>query len=403
MLAPQAAWARLLPHLATLPAEWIAREDAAGRVLAAALAATIDVPGFDASAMDGYALAPGTIAGPALPVAGVITAGEPPGARLGAGAALRIMTGAPVPAGADRVVPIEATDRGRERVTVHELPPAGANVRTRSSITAAGDLLLPAGTLLTHGSLALLAAHGLAEVPVVRRPSCAMLTTGNEVVPASAVPGPGQLRDTHSAFIASAARPWVSSLTLLGIARDERGHLAELIERGRDADVLVVTGGVSMGELDLVEGVFADLGYQVLFDAIAIQPGKPMVAAVRQRPFGLVFGLPGNPASAMVAFWLFVRPALRRLSGLADSLLGDALRARLAAPLPGAKGRDRFLPAEIRFDDGHIVAWPIDPQGSHDLAAYARGTALVRVPAGSTPTPAGGSCWVLPLVDWPGV
>ena len=171
-----------------------------------------------------------------------------------------------------------------------------------------------------------------------------------------------------------------------------------MIAEGLRFDVTLVSGGVSMGEFDLVEGMLAELGCEVLFDALAIQPGKPMVAAVHAG--GLVFALPGNPASAMVCFWLLVRPALRRLGGLPDAFWRDALRGTLSAPLPAARDRDRFLPAIVRFEGGELRVEPVVPLGSHDLAAYARGTALVRVPAGSPARSAGEPCTILPLANW---
>jgi molybdopterin molybdotransferase len=154
-----------------------------------------------------------------------------------------------------------------------------------------------------------------------------------------------------------------------------------------------------MGEFDVVEDVFATLGCVPIFDAVAVQPGKPLVVAHHEK--GIVFGLPGNPASVMVSFWLFVRPALRRLMGINDRFWHGALNGVLAAPLPGAKGRDRFLPAEVEFAGGKIHVYPAPPKGSHDLMAYAHGNALVRVPAHAESAAAGTTCQILPLADWP--
>jgi molybdopterin molybdotransferase len=184
----------------------------------------------------------------------------------------------------------------------------------------------------------------------------------------------------------------------LGIAPDDISPLSQIIRQGLEYEVLLLCGGVSMGEFDLVKDVLQRFGCQVLFESVAIQPGKPMVAATHAR--GLVFGLPGNPASAMVTFWLFVRPTLRRLLGLEDGFWHGCLEGVLAAPLPGAKTRDRFLPAEVEFRGGEVLVKPIPAKGSHDLAAFARGTALVRIPAGASPLPAGGGCQILPLADW---
>jgi molybdopterin molybdotransferase len=400
MLPPGEAWRRIEPHARPLPAQSTPRRSAGGRVLAEALLASIDVPGGDVSAMDGYALAGAAAAGTTLPVVGTIAAGAAPGARLVSGSALRIMTGAPIPEGADRVVPVEDTDRGMERVTVRASPEAGAHVRRRGEVVEKGAPLLPAGTLLTPGALALIATHGYGELPVVRAPRVAILTTGDEVVSPDSTPLPGQLRDSHTDFLLAACAAIGAEPCALGIAPDRAEVLREKLALGLRYDVLIVSGGVSMGEFDLVEPVLAELGATPLFDAVAIQPGKPMVAAV--HPGGLLFALPGNPASAMVCFWLLVRPALRRLLGCDDAFWREALEGRLTAPLPGTRDRDRILPARVRFDQGHLLVEPLVPVGSHDLAAYARGTALVRAPAGSPARAAGEPCSILPLANWVG-
>ncbi|HVR30441.1 MAG TPA: gephyrin-like molybdotransferase Glp [Thermoanaerobaculia bacterium] len=398
MLPPAEAWRRIEPHARALAPEISRRAAAAGRVLADDLRALADVPGGDVSAMDGYALGSDVAANDILPVSGMIAAGAAPGASLSPGSAVRIMTGAPVPAGADRVVPVEHTDGGAERVALRAPVEAGANIRRQGEVMRHGAPLLPAGTLLTPGALALLATHGYGEVPVVGAPRVAILTTGDEVVAPEATPAPGQLRDSHTDFLTAACWSIGARPHSLGIAPDDAGVLRRKLAEGLSSDVVIVSGGVSMGELDLVEGVLAELGCEPLFDAIAIQPGKPMVAAVHAG--GLLFALPGNPASAMVCFWLLVRPALRRLSGLPDAYWREALRGTLTAPLPAARDRDRFLPARVRFTGGEARVEPLIPLGSHDLAAYARGTALVRAPAGSPERRAGEACEILPLVNW---
>jgi molybdopterin molybdotransferase len=308
------------------------------------------------------------------------------------------MTGAPVPTGADRVVPVEDTDGGDERVTVRVAVPQGVHIRRQGEVVRHGDPLLDAGTLLTPGTLALIATHGYGELQVVGTPRVAILTTGDEVVPPEATPRPGQLRDSHTDFLTAACASVGARPHSLGIAPDRPEVLRAKLREGLESDVLIVSGGVSMGEFDLVEPVIAELGCTTLFDAVAIQPGKPMVAAV--HPGGLLFALPGNPASAMVCFWLLVRPALRRLCGLPDGFWRDALEGTLTAPLPATRDRDRVLPARIRFADGRLMVEPVLPLGSHDLAAYARGTALVRAPAGSPARQAGDACTILPLANW---
>jgi molybdopterin molybdotransferase len=400
MLHPDEAWARIAARCPPLPETMAARREALGRVLTRPPSATVDVPAADVSAMDGYALAGPVRAGERRRVAATIVAGSPPGFELKPPAVARIMTGAPVPRGADRVIPVEATAGIRtdesDEVVFHAEAGPGDHVRRRGEILRAGDPLLPAGALVTPGALSLLATHGYGELPVHRAPSVAILTTGDEVVPPESEPAPGQLRDSHTDFLLAAGSTLGLRFDALGIAPDRVDVLRGLVERGLRSDVLLLCGGVSMGELDLVEGVLADLGCEIHLDAVAIQPGKPLVFATHAG--GLVFGLPGNPASVMVSFWLFVRPALRRLMGYADGWWSGARAGVLARPLPGAGPRDRFLPAEVEIRDGILHVAPVPPKGSHDLAAFAHGTALVRVRAGAAPAPAGAACEVLPLM-----
>ena len=355
-------------------------------MLAEATVATVDVPGADVSAMDGYAVA-GDVARQRLPVTATVAAGDPPGEICASGAAVRIMTGAPVPGGADRVVPVELTDGGAETVGFRNQVVAGSHIRRRAEIVAAGDPLLPAGAPVSPGALALLATHGLGELTVYRAPSVRLLVTGDELVPPDRVPEPGQLRDAHTDFLLAAGRRLGLEFESLGLAPDRRESLEQAIAAGLEADVLLLTGGVSKGEYDYVEEVLEGLGCTRLFDAVAIQPGKPLVAA--HHPGGLVFGLPGNPGSVMTTFWLFVRPALRRLSGHVDAFWHGALRGVLAAPLPGAKGRDRFLPADVEIAAGVARVRPHPSRGSHDLMASATGDALVKVPKGANQAAAG--------------
>jgi molybdenum cofactor synthesis domain-containing protein len=395
MIHPDEAWRRIAERLKPLPETTVQRRSAAGRILARPLAATVDVPGLDVSAMDGYAL-PGPVRpGEPRTISGTIVAGDAPGFLLEAPTVARIMTGAPVPLGADRVVPVEQSDGGKEMVVFHAEAPAGVHIRRQGEVLRTGDPLLPAGALLTPGALGLIATHGYIEIPVHRPPSVAILTTGDEVVPPETEPAPGQLRDSHTDFLLAAGERLGLRFDALGIAPDRVDELRTLVERGLRSDVLLLCGGVSMGELDLVEGVLAGLGCEAHFDAVAIQPGKPLVFATHPR--GMVFGLPGNPASVMVSFWLFVRPALRRLMGIEDGWWSGALAGTLAAPLPGSKSRDRFLPATVETRDGRLLVTPHPPKGSHDLAAYGLGTALVRVRAGAEPADAGAGCEVVLL------
>ena len=399
LLTPEKAWALIEPHLEPLPPTLVTRAEAAGRVLADQVDSTVDLPAHDVSAMDGYAVAGTVSAGARLPVVGIVAAGDPPGFELEPNQTARIMTGAPIPAGTRTVVPVEHTNAGREMVEFDRDATEGAHIRRQAEIVRTGERILEAGSRLGPGALSLLASHGHDRVAVHRPPTVAFVSTGDEVVPPDSEPRPGQLRDSHSDFLVAAGRSIGVEVTRLGIAKDTTDSLTPLLQKGLSFDVLLVSGGVSMGEFDVVEDVFADLGCTPLFDAVAVQPGKPLVVA--HHPNGLVFGLPGNPASVMVSFWLFVRPALRRLMGIHDSFWHGALNGTLAAQLPGAKARDRFLPAEVGTRAGEISVYPGPPKGSHDLMAYARGNALVRIPAHADAAPAGTTCQVLPLADWP--
>lgn len=400
MIQPEQAWQRIADSIEPLTCERVPRLAATGRVLVEPLTATADIPGLDVSAMDGFAVRGELQPGQILAIMGTIAAGDAPGAILKAGTALRIMTGAAIPGGADRIIPVEQTEpTGDTEIRVLSGVPPDAHIRRRGEVLTQDSPLLAGSSPLTPGAIGLLATHGYGEVVVHRRPRVAFLATGDEVVPPEEAPQPGQLRDSHTDFLMAAGRTLGLSFQPLGIAPDQLEVLRAKIENGLAADVLLIGGGVSMGEFDFVEDILADLGCQVLFDSVAMQPGKPLVVA--RHPGGLVFGLPGNPASVMVSFWLFVRPVLRQLQGIPDAFWSGALTGELAGPLPGAKGRDRFLSASVRFESHRVLVTPQLARGSHDLAAFSRGSALVRIHAHAEPVAAGGACQILPLVDWP--
>jgi molybdopterin molybdotransferase len=382
MISAQEAWQCIAERIEVLPGEQRGRQEAAGGVLTETVLATVDVPFDDVSAMDGYALA-GDLA--SAPVVATIAAGDPGGATLKPGQAARIMTGAIVPAGADRVVPVEHTDGASHRVQVMETPVSGAHIRRRGEVLQNGEPLLESGALLTPAGLGLLATHGIGEVNVHRRPTVAILPTGDEVVAPEETPSAGQLRDSHSDFLSAAVSQTHSLPTPLGIAPDEPDRLSEMISRGLESDVLLICGGVSMGEFDFVEAALERAHCDVLVNGVAIQPGKPLVVA--RHPGGWVFGLPGNPASAMIGFWLFVRPLLNRLAGRADAFWSGARVGTLENEVRPARGRDLYLPAQIRGGSEGLVVRASESHGSHDVAAYAHGTALLRVPANSAPQP----------------
>lgn len=401
MLRPEEAWKRIEAEApAPLPGQKALRHQALWRVLAEGLPAEVDQPMADVSAMDGYALAGEENAGAILPVVGVAAAGRPAEGLLRPGQAIKIMTGAILPEGADRVVIVENTDGGSREVRLATAPPAGENIRRRGEIVRRGEVLLPAGTLLTPGALSLAAGHGHGELVVHRPPRVAMLTTGDEIVAPEDEPGPGQLRDSNTVFLAAAGASLGLEFEHLGIARDDRDDLERRIAKGLEADVLLLCGGVSKGDFDFVEEVLESLGCRQLFDAVAIQPGKPLVAA-RHESGTWVLGLPGNPASVMTCFWLFGRPLLRRLMGQNDAFWHGAVAAEITAAVGGSRQRDRFLPAAVRAEAGRLYADPQPPKGSHDVSTFARGTGLLRVPEGVPRLEKGDRCEILPLVSWP--
>lgn len=400
MLRPEDAWSAIEERLEILPAESAPRREAAGRVLARALEATVDMPPADVSAMDGYVTSGTVTAGEAMPVVATVAAGRPVDTALSPGTAAKIMTGAVVPPGGDRVIPVELSDGGGDRVTFAEVPASGAHIRRGGEVVRRGAPLLPAGALLTPGAVSLLASHGFSSVPVHRDPQVAVMTTGDEIVPPEAEPAAGQLRDSNTDFLLAAGKVCGLEFRPLGTASDRLEDLRERIAAGLESDVLLLCGGVSMGEYDLVEDVLAELGCEQLFDRVKIQPGKPLVAA--RHAGGWVFGLPGNPASVMVTFWLFVKPLLDRLRGLPGGFWHGALAGELTRPLPPSKGRDRFLPAGVAFSAGALRVTPHPPEGSHDVVAYGRGTALVRIRPDDGPAAAGDRSEVLPLASWVG-
>lgn len=399
MRTPEQAWEHIEDHLAPLSSEETRRGAALGRVLAAAISGTVDMPPADVSAMDGYALAGDVTEGARLPVVATAAAGSPLDLTLAAGTAAKIMTGAVVPSGADRVIPVEQTDGGTQWVTLRAIPAAGAHIRRGGEVSKSGDPLLAPGTVLGPGALSLLASHGYGTVLTHRRPHVCVLTTGDELVPPEEQPGPGQLRDSNTAFLLAALRTLGIEGVSLGTAPDRKDALREYVARGLEGDVLLLCGGVSMGDYDFVEEILVDLGCELLFDKVAIQPGKPLVAG--RHAGGWVFGLPGNPASVMVTFWLFVRPVLRRLLGMRDHFWHGALGAELLAPLPANKGRDRFLHAAVTTVEGRLLALPQLPRGSHDVVAYGPGNALVRMHPHAPAVLAGAACEILPLYHWP--
>ncbi|HEV8267249.1 MAG TPA: molybdopterin molybdotransferase MoeA, partial [Thermoanaerobaculia bacterium] len=299
------------------------------------------------------------------------------------GGAIKVMTGAPMPEGSDAVVPVEKADADGDRVRLLEAPVAGAHVRRRGEVIASGTALLAAGRKLSPADLVLLAAAGRSRARVARRARAAVLVTGDEIVPADALPGPGQIRNTNGPLLLGALVRLGAEIRDLGVARDERDSLKETLAKALAAepDLLLTTGGVSAGDFDLVGEVLRDLGVEVLFHKVAMRPAKPVLVATRGKT--LVFGLPGNPVSAAAAFDLFVRAAWRKASGLSPAL-PDPVAVRLRSRLANKGDRRAFLPGRLTFEGGKLRAEPIATKGSHDVLAHARANAYLVVPPRSS-------------------
>ena len=391
MIPVDEALAIVLGETHALPTEEVALEDAPGRVLARDVRSDADMPPFDRAAMDGYAVrAADVVSAPAtLTLRGEVAAGVWPDREVGSGEAIRIMTGAPVPRGATAVQQVEKTREVDEfRVTVLESVTDGAHIARRGSEGRAGEVVLERGRVVGPSTVAVLAAVGGARVTVGRRPVVAILVTGDEIVPAQATPGPGQIRNSNGPALAAQARLAGAEVRLLEVAPDREDETVAAVRAGlaEGPDVLAISGGVSAGDYDLVEPALEQLGVELLFTKVAIKPGAPLVFG-RRSPT-LVFGLPGNPVSAQVTFDVFVRAALLRMQGAAV-VSRPWVEVELLAPVKNRSGRRAHVPARVRFEDGRLVARPVPSMGSGDLVAHARANALVALDAGRTLVDAG--------------
>jgi molybdopterin molybdotransferase len=379
------AVAAVRAHARPLAAESVPLEEVAGRVLARDAVSIVDLPPFASSAMDGFAVraadTPGT-----LPVVAHIPAGTPAPRALGAGEAMGIATGGVVPEGADAVIPIEYVVQHDNGVEIAEAVPNGANVRPRGGDVGSGELVVGAGARLGAAQIGALAAAGVAAVDVFVRPRVIVLTTGSELRRPGETLGPGQIYEANGVMLGAAlAAAGAVVVPLAAVADDENAHRAAL-ERGLDADVLVTSGGVSVGPHDLVRRVEAELGVEEVFWRVAVKPGKPVSFGVRGST--LVFGLPGNPVSSLVCFELFVRPAVLALQGALDPGPAFAL-GELVTTVRRNPQRDEFLRARSRVDGDRLLLEPVRGQESHMIARAAAADALVFAPRGDGELAAG--------------
>ena len=393
LLTVDEALARVLGRARALEAETVALDDAAGRVLAEDALAAIDLPRFPSSAMDGFAVrasdTPGT-----LPVVARIAAGRPAPRPLEAGEAMGIATGGVVPDGADAVVPIERVTEEAGSVVVPEHAPSGINVRPRGGDVEQGAVALSAGTVLSAPRLAALAAAGVAAPRCRRRPRVAIVATGTELRRPGEPLGDGEIYESNGLMLASllaAAGAIVERHA--SIVDDEAAHRTAL-EAALATDILVTSGGVSVGPHDLVRPTLATLGVEELFWGVAMRPGKPISFGVRDST--LVFGLPGNPVSSLVGALLFVVPALEALQGVPD----PAPRFRtgtLGATVPRRAGRDDYQRARSEWNGTDVVLRPVVGQESHMIVRAAAADALVHIPRGEGEVSEGAPVRYLPL------
>ncbi|MEW5740519.1 MAG: gephyrin-like molybdotransferase Glp [Myxococcota bacterium] len=393
MLSVEEAEARVLGLCEPLPAEAVAIDEAIDRALAEDVRAVRTLPPWDNSAMDGYALRHGDLATTLeLRVVETIFAGQSPARALGPGECARIMTGAPLPPGADTVVMQEKTTAGDGAVRIDEAPAKGANVRLRGEDVHAGALLFPAGTGVGLAEAGALWAQGLTHVKVHARPRVAIAASGDELAPVGTPPG-DKLVDSNSPVIAAAVRRAGGLPSLLGLAPDRLDALVSRFAQGLSSDVFITLAGASVGERDFTRDAFAQLGVEVDFFKVAMKPGKPL--AVGRKGRTLIFGLPGNPVSAMVTFERFVRPALKKLQGLPPG--PRVVTGKAAEPLKGSPHLRLFVRARVEHRDGALWATPLTSQSSGAMSSATGATHLISLPPGTGAVATGSEIELLEL------
>jgi molybdopterin molybdotransferase len=393
LISLEEALARIFEQVRPLDAEPVPLAAAAGRVIADDARSLVDLPPFASSAMDGFAVRSSDTPG-RLPVVARIAAGVPGQRALEPGEAMGIATGGVVPDGADAVIPIEYVVESDNGVEIEQTVGQGDNVRPRGSDVSAGDVVVSQGSRLGPAQVGALAAAGLVEVSAARRPRVVVLATGTELRRPGEPLEPGEVYEANGVLLATAfASAGADVETLPTVADDAAAHRRAL-ESGLEADVLVTSGGVSVGPHDLVRGLLAELGVEEIFWGVAVKPGKPLAFGVRGST--LVFGLPGNPVSSLVGAEVFVRPALLALQGA--SVPGPVYSTgSLASAIRRNKQRDEFVRARSVPSATGVVLEPITGQESHMIARAATADALVHAPRGDGELAAGETVRYLPL------
>ncbi len=384
-------------HAGVRPTITLPVADALGHILAQEIRTDREYPPFNRSTRDGYAVrASEAQPGVSLRCVGEIKAGDTVSQSLHPGTCIQIMTGAAVPPGADAVVMIEFTHRDGDAITFDRATESGQNIVPRGSEARSGDIALKPGLRLGYAELAVAAQVGASTVVCHKKPRVAVLSTGDEVVPITETPGPFHIRNSNTVSLATQVRLAGGEPVPLVNALDRVDDLSAKIEQGLREDILVLSGGVSMGKYDLVESVLKGMGAEFFFDAVAIRPGKPTVFGRCRNT--LVFGLPGNPVSTMVTFQLFGVPAIDILSGTLPRPL-PLLEAALAEPLQEKPGLTHFLPARLDWDSLVPRVRALRWQGSGDISALTHANCFLVVPADRQSIPAGDRVSVLPRFD----
>jgi molybdopterin molybdotransferase len=365
------------------PVETVPLEGAAGRVLAEAVRADRDTPALARSVRDGFAVRSIDLPG-SLDVIGEVRAGQRFEGFVGPGQAVEIMTGAPVPEGADAIVMVEHTRREGTRVAIERSAEPRQFINPRGCEAAAGEIVLHPGLRLDYSAVAALAAFGCTSAAVYRRPEVAIVATGDEIVETGASPAEFQIRNSNAYSLAAQVTRAGGAPKILAVARDTVEHTRRQVGIGLGADLLLLSGGVSAGKYDVVEEVLAEFGARFFFDRVLIQPGQPAVFGCASGKF--FFGLPGNPASTMVTFEIFARAAVELLGGEAEPSLHMPL-ARLTAEFRHRTGLTRFLPARLSGDGAEVT--PVEWRGSGDVPAITRANAYLVADSGRAEYPRG--------------
>jgi molybdopterin molybdotransferase len=383
MLTVEEALERILSRAAPLSVERVELSATLGRVLAEPIVSRREIPPWPNSSMDGYAVRAVDAARPGarLRVAGRVAAGAMPSRRLGAGEAFRIFTGAPLPEGADAVVPQEDVDAAGDEVTIRPAVTEGAYVRPRGEDVRRGDVVLEPGRAIGPAEIGLMATLGHGQVSVHRRPRVAVLSTGDELADLGTEPGPAQIPNTNTYSLAAQSREAGAEVVDLGVARDRLEAIEERVRWGLGSDVFISSAGVSVGEADFVKEAFTRCGAELHLWQVAMRPGKPITFG--SLGGGVVFGLPGNPVSAMVTFELFVRPLLRRLAGH-RTLHRPRLHAHALEPIANPGRRRGYLRVTLSRDEGGWGARLTGDQGSAILRSMVLADGLAVVPGDTT-------------------